>query len=197
MMKRIRLGLGVRLGLGFGAGFGVCLLLATGSPLPAQPALTTGSVSDEVCTGQGQIQAVTVTPLLAYAIGDVVGGLITIPAISRGGRAGVLMSVRLNIQSIQTAEFDLYQFQSLPSAAFIDKMKPTLVSSDIFLARPPIQLTTAYSDFGSMTVYGTDAFAGARRAGSTADYLLIITKGTPTFATPSDLQLCVTYFLES
>lgn len=106
------------------------------------------------------------------------------------------MSVRLNIQSIQTAQFDLYQFQSLPTAAFIDRMKPTLVSSDIFLVRPPIQLTTAYSDFGGMTVYGTDTFAGARRAGSTADYLLIITKGTPTFAAPSDVQLCVTYFLE-
>jgi hypothetical protein len=193
MRKRIGSGLGV---WGLGAGFGVWLLLATGSPLPAQPALTAGSVSDEVCTGQGQIQALTVTPLLAYAIGDVVGGLITIPAISRGGRPGVLMSVRLNIQSIQTAEFDLYQFQSLPTAAFIDRMKPTLVSSDIFLVRPPIQLTTAYSDFGTMTVYGTDTFAGARRAGSTADHLLIITKGTPTFATPSDVQLCVTYFLE-
>jgi hypothetical protein len=48
-------------------GIGVWLLLATASPLPAQPALTAGNVSDEVCTGQGQIQAVTVTPLLAYA----------------------------------------------------------------------------------------------------------------------------------
>jgi len=181
-----------RIGLGLGAGLGVWLLLATGSPLLAQ-ALPAGSVTEEACTGQGQIQAITVTPFLAYASGDVVGGLITIPAILRGGRSGILQSVRLNFKSVQTAEFDIYQFQALPAAAFIDKTRPTLVDNDIFLARPPIQLTTAYSDFGTMTVYGMDAFVGARKAGSTADYFLIITKGTPTFPTPSDMQLCVTY----
>jgi len=158
--------------------------------------VTPGGVMDEACSGQGQIQAVTVTPLLAYASGQSVGGLITIPAMVRAGRSGVLQSVRLNIKSVQTAQFDIYQFQSLPTGAFIDRTTPALASSDIFLVRPPIQLTTPYSDFGTMTVYGTDAIVGARKAGSTADYFLIITKGAPTFATPSDVQLCVTYFLD-
>jgi len=178
MMKRVGLGLGVS------------LLLATGSPLLAQPAATTVGVTEEVCTGLGQIQAVTVTPLSAYASGDAVGGLIAIPAAFRA--SGILQSVRLNIKSVQTTEFDIYQFQSLPTAAFIDKTAPILMGNDIFLVRPPIQLTTAYSDFGSMTVYGMDAIVGARK-GSTADYFVIITRGTPTFATPLDVQFCVTY----
>ena len=173
-----------------GLGLGVSLLLATGSPLLAQPAVTSVGVTQEACTGQGQIQAVTVTPLSAYASGNAVGGLITIPAVSRA--SGILQSVRLNIKSVQTTEFDIYQFQSLPTAAFIDKTAPILKGDDIFLVHPPIPLMTAYSDFGSMTVYGTDAIVGARK-GSTADYFVIITKGTPTFATPLDVQFCVTY----
>jgi hypothetical protein len=181
-MKRIGLGLGVWL-----------LLLATVGPLQAQGAAMAG-VTDETCTGQGQIAAITVTPLLAYASGNAVGSLITVPAISRTGQSGVLQSVRLNIKSVQTSEFDIYQFQSPPTATFIDRMSPTLVGNDIFLVRPPIQLTGAYSDFGAMTVYGTDAITGARKGGSAADYFLIITKGAPTFATPSDVQFCVTYF---
>src|SRR5262252_7554795 len=122
----------------------VSLLLATGRAALAQPPVTPGGVTDEACTGQGQIQAVTVTPLLAYASGQSVGGLITIPATVRAGRSGVLQSVRLNIKSVQTAQFDIYQFQSLPTAAFIDRTPPALATSDIFLVRPPIQLTTPY-----------------------------------------------------
>jgi hypothetical protein len=180
-----------------GLGLAIGLLLATESPLPAQPGVAAGGVTDEVCTGQGQVPAITVTPLSAYASGEVVGGLITIPAVFRAGRSGILQSVRLNIKSVQTAEFDVYQFQSLPTAPFIDKATPTVVGSDFFLVRPPIQLTAPYSDFGTMTVYGTDAITGARKAGTTADYFLIITKGAPTFATPVDVQLCVTYLLGS
>jgi len=180
---------GLRLAIG--------LLLATKSPLSAQPGVMAGGVTDEICTGQGQISAITVTPLSAYAFGQVVGGLITIPAMSRAGHSGILQSVRLNIKSVQTAAFDVYQFQSLPTAPFIDRAPPALVGSDFFLVRPPIRLTTPYSDFGNMTVYGTDAITGARKAGPMADYFLIITKGAPTFATPVDVQLCVSYLMGS
>src|SRR5215475_12261008 len=178
-----------------GLGLGVWLVLATGNPLLAQPGVTAGSLDDEVCTGRGEIQAITVTPLLPYTIGNAVGGLITIPARFRAERSGILQSVRLNIKSLQTAAFDIYQFQTRPTTPFLDKTTPTLVDNDIFLVRPPIQLTTGYSDFGTMTVYGTDAITGARKVGNTPDHFQIITKGTPIFATPFDVQLCLTYLL--
>jgi len=178
---------------GIGLGLGVWLMLAMGNPLLAQPGVTGGGVEDEVCTGRGEIQAITVTPLLAYTIGNAVGGLITVPVRFRAERSGILQSVRLNIKSLQTATFDIYQFQTRPTAPFLDRTTPILVGNDIFLVRPPIQLTTAYSDFGAMTVYGTDVITGARKIGTTPDYFLIIAKGTPIFATPFDVQLCATY----
>ena len=87
------------------------LLLSTAAQaqqLPPNYIGRAGGVTTEVCV----TPAVTAA---AYSAGNVVGGLITLPAAFLSANAGVLQSIRLTSKSTQTAEFDVTFFSSLPS----------------------------------------------------------------------------------
>jgi hypothetical protein len=172
--------------------------LALVSPASAagEASVTAGGLTDQACTGQGSIAPIVVTPSAAYASGNAVGGIVTISAMFRQGRTGILQSTRINIKSVQTAEFDIYQFTALPATTINDKATPSLSTADALLVWPPIKLTNNDSTLGTMTVYGSDQLAAARKSSSQSDWFLVVTKGTPTFTTASDVQLCVAYLLD-
>jgi hypothetical protein len=178
-------------------GYLLALVVACTWPgaLHAQPSAAgpAGGLIDEACTGSGQIPAITVTPASTYLSGDVIGGLITIPAMVNAGHSGILQSIRLNVRSVQTADFDVYQYVSAPTSTFTDRMNPFFNTADAFLVLPPIRLTDGDSGLGPMTVYGSDAITGARKPATQADWFVIITRGSATFTASTDVQFCAAY----
>lgn len=172
---------------------GVCALLVA-SPLAAQTPPTAGT--REVC----------VTPTVtagAYSSGFEVGGLITFTNMFRSSaqgapdQGGIAQSIRLNVKSTQTATFKAYEFTSNPSnSTWTDHAAPAINAADVFAVGGPITLQNPDSSLGTMTVYNADQIARAHVAAQQADYWILVTTGTPTFASTTDLQFCVTYVLD-
>jgi hypothetical protein len=167
----------------------VLLLLAAVSrafaQLPPDYLGRTGGVTQEVC----------VTPAVtagAYSAGNVVGGLITLPAAFLIANSGVLQSIRLTVKSVQAAEFDVTFFSAQPSAAstFNDHAAPAIAAADVPLAQPPVKLITSFSGLVA-TVYGADNIGRGFKEIGPSLYAIITTPGTPTFTSTTDLQLCV------
>lgn len=178
---------------------GLALLLAVLgiAPAQAQGVSTVGGLTVEAC------QTLTVTASSAYTANNEVGGLISLVPTFRGtGTAapdpgGVVQSIRLDFKDTQTATFKAYEFSSNPSAStWTDKTAPAINAADPFKVLPPITLSTADSGLGTHTVYGSDAVARAHVASSSTDYWVLVTTGTPTFGSTSDVQFCATYLVD-
>jgi hypothetical protein len=146
-----------------------------------------GGFSPEIC------QPLVVTISSAYTAGNEVGGLVTFPnAVHSNILTAVLESVRLTSKSVQTAEFDITPFTAQPVAStWTDKSAPSITGADILLAMPPIKLTNNFSGLGTHTTYGQDAIGRVITLAASSFYAIVTTPGTPTFASTSDLQLCV------
>jgi hypothetical protein len=156
------------------------------TPANSSPVVVAGKTA-EVCVSP------TVTAS-AYTAGNIVGGKLTLANAFTAVGSGVLQSVRLTFKSVQTAEFDIYQFSANPTGStWTDKAAPAIVAADALLARPPIKLFNNSSGLGTHTVYGADAIGRAVSVGATSDYFVIITTGTPTPASTTDVQFCASY----
>lgn len=156
------------------------------TPANSAPVVVAGKTS-EVCVSP----AVTAS---AYAAGNVVGGKLTLANAFGAVGSGVLQSIRITFKDVQTAEFDAYEFASNPTGStWTDKTAPAIVAADVLLAKPPIKLTNNASGLGTHTVYGADAIGRSVATGATSDYFVLITTGTPTFASTSDVQFCASY----
>jgi hypothetical protein len=171
----------------------------------AAPTYTTAQTNPLSCdtagntrvTVAGKTTEVCVTPTVtasAYTTGNVVGGKITLANAFGSLGTGILQSVRLTFKSVQTAEFDAYEFSANPTGStWTDKAAPAIVAADALLAKPPIKLFNQASGLGTHTVYGADAIARAVSEGGTSDYFIITTIGTPTPASTTDMQFCASY----
>jgi len=169
--------------------------LAAASAQPVGPVITAGGITTEVC-------ATPVVTAGAYGSGNVVGGLLTVapfrPAVTGApNQGGILQSIRVTLKTVQTAEFDVYQFSSNPTAStWTDKAAPAINVADVAKVLPPIKLTTPASGLGTHTVYGSDAIARAKTGTTVNDYFVIVVVGTPTLGSTSDLQFCATYLVD-
>lgn len=150
--------------------------------IPTNP-LIFGGVTKEVCISP------TVTAS-AYAAGNLMGGLISLPSAVFGLNTGVLESIRLDFKSVQTAEFDVYFFASQPAGTYTDKATPSISGADSLLVQPPLKLVNNASGLGTHTVYGLDGIGRAINLGAGTLYAVVQTEGTPTPASTSDMQLC-------
>ena len=167
----------------------LCLMLLISAPtLAAVPSVTNvGGATIEVC----------IAPTIqtsAYTTGYTLTGSF-IPFANAVGTlgTGILQSVRIDIKSAQTAEFDVTFFAGVPSTSLTINTAPGLSSADVLLAYPPIKLTSYYAGLsGTSTVYGFDGIGRAINLAQTTMYALVIVVGTPTFTTTSDFQICVT-----
>lgn len=132
-------------------------------------------------------QATTAT---TYAAGDAVGGKITITNAMRvSGGTGVLQSIQIIDKGNQKAALELLIFDSDPTAATITNDAAFAYSTDLSkqIARIPI----AASDYTTIDSKATVSLGGIgkvlKASGSTNLYAALVTTGTPTYASTSDI----------
>lgn len=126
----------------------------------------------------------------AYEAGDAVGGKITITSAMRtSGGTGILQSIHLVDKANQKAAMELLIFDSDPSAATITDDTAFAYSTDISkqIARIPI----AASDYTTINSIATVNLGGLSKvlkaSGSTNLYAALVTTGTPTYASTTDI----------
>lgn len=140
---------------------------------------------------------ITLTTGSAYTAGNVVGGLLTIPGLTRVAPAtvnsltAVMHSMDLKFQETHSEEYDVTAFDAAPATTFTDKVAPAISGADSLNAQVPIKLTNNTSLLGSSgTVYGADSIGRVIQIIDGIGRFVITTTGTPTF-TASTAKLCV------
>lgn len=126
----------------------------------------------------------------AYEAGDAVGGKITITnAMRTSGGTGILQSIHLIDKANQKAAMELLIFESDPSAATITDDTAFTYSTDISkqIARIPIA-TADYVTINSIATVNLGGLSKVLKASGSANlYAALITTGTPTYVTTSDI----------
>lgn len=136
----------------------------------------------------------TVTSASAYAAGNEVGGLLTFANAFRSvSLSGVVQSLHLQSKSVQTAGFKLYLFRSNPTATtWADKTTPAINATDIPNLIGVYTLANPDSGLGTVTIYNTDGIGKSVQAATTTLYGVLVTTGTPTFTSTTDLNVVET-----
>jgi hypothetical protein len=126
----------------------------------------------------------------AYATGEVVGSKLTFADATLSGKT-ILQAVGINCKSAQTAAFDLILFNDDPSAStFTDNEVIAVHASDQSKVCGVVHIT-------DWTNLGTPSYAQAKNEAypisltGTALYGVLVTRGTPTLASTSDITVTV------
>jgi hypothetical protein len=141
--------------------------------------------------------AVTLQPTVtaaAYSANNCVGGLLTFTNAFGAAQSGVLESVTLSLKTGSvTAGFKLYLFNANPSnTTWTDKASPSINAADVGkLIGPPLSLTAYDNGLGTHTLYGIDGIGRQLSSANTSLYGVLVTTGTPTFASTSDVYITV------
>jgi hypothetical protein len=169
---------------------------ASGVAIPASLATLPALVASTAAIGQvgGKTSQVSVTPTLtassAYTAGNCVGGLMTFSSILLAAGSGVLQTLVLQCKSTQTATFKFYLYSANPSSStFTNKSAPSINSADIAKLIGFWTLSTPDSGQGTHTIYVVDGVGHALNVGATTLYGVLVTTGTPTFASTSDINM--------
>lgn len=170
---------------------GALLLLTVIAPIAARaqapaPVRTPATIR---CTA-----AQTVTAA-AYSAGNVVGSLITCPnAVRAAGLGGLLQSAMVLDKAGQLVSYDLFLFDSAPTSP-TDKTTIALSSADLAkIAMPVVPISGGSLGAAStMAVVGGGGlgYAFRLRSGTTL-YGILVTRGTPTYASTSDVTVDLT-----
>ena len=136
----------------------------------------------------------TVSTTPAYASGDNVGGKILLAGAARlPGGSGLIQSVVITSKSLQSATFDVVFFNADPTAtAATDNAPQDIADADLAKVVGVAQCATVVPLTGASIHQATGLampFAGS--SGSRDLYAIIVVRGTPTFASTSDVQLSV------
>lgn len=144
----------------------------------------------------------TVTASAAYAAGNSVGGLITFAGATRvggsvgaSGTSGSIQSLIMSSKSSQGALSDVIIFNASPtSSTCTDKTAFSLAAADIGKIVGVVHMT----DWVSM---GTASMGQAQNqampyalSSSTTLYACVVTRGTPTFTSTSDIAIALNVF---
>lgn len=138
----------------------------------------------------------SVTPSVtagAYVAGNVVGGLMTF-ANAFAGSSGVLQSIIIKCKSVQSATFKLYLFSQQPTnTTWTDKTAPAINVNDLPFLIDVFIFAAPDSGLGTMTIYTQDGLGKAlsNTAGGTQLFGILVTTGTPTFASTSDVSVAL------
>lgn len=133
----------------------------------------------------------TVTASSAYASGNVVGGLITCSPVAAAGFGGIVQSGVLRDKAGNAVNYDLILLDQSPSNSTItDKSAVALNTADLAKVVGVIsfsgQTLAAASTMGFFTSGGL-GLAFSLTSGSSL-YGILVTRGTPTFASTSDVS---------
>lgn len=133
----------------------------------------------------------TVTASSAYAAGNAVGGLLTFTNVGVPSPGGRIESVSLYSKSAQTAQVDFVwcAANNPTSTTITDKTAISVNAADFDKCKVVAQLTN-WSSLGTVSVAYSGQLAApfALSTGQTG-YGFLVTRGTPTFTSTSDLQL--------
>ncbi len=131
----------------------------------------------------------------AYSAGDVVGGVLSfasaLPAFSGG--VGLLQSIKITCKSVQTAGFKLYLFSANPSnTTWTDNAAPNMNVADLPNLLGVYSLTGNDSGLGTMTIYNLDGIGKVVNVNSsTTLYGVLVTTGTPTLTSTTDISVAL------
>lgn len=137
--------------------------------------------------------ATPVVSTSAYATGDVIGSKLTISNAARiDGGTGTIESVVVHSKSLQTALFDVVFFHADPSAStFTDNAALAVAAADFAKVCGIVNFAAA-----NWTALGTPSQAEKHRLTIPFDlttgkdlYAAIVSRGTPTLASTSDIQI--------
>lgn len=137
----------------------------------------------------------------AYASGDVVGGLVTITnACSARSNRGEIRGVTVFDKAAQGIDLDLIVFSSNPTGTtFTENAAFDPADADLSKIAAVIPVTThkAFSDNGVSQAknisYAFECTVGSFPNGGTL-YTTIVARGTPTYASTSDLTFRIELF---
>lgn len=144
---------------------------------------------------------VSVTPTVdtsAYAAKDNIGGLQTLSLIGcNNKRRGKITSVVLTDKSDNATEYDIITFSSIPVGTFTDQAAVDPSDSDLLRMNPVINI--ASTDHFSFNDNGISSLSGLKSNGIAyvtsslpgTLYAAIVSRGTPTYGSSSDLTLTI------
>ena len=127
----------------------------------------------------------------AYTAGYCVGGVVQFPNAFRAATTGVITSIHISLKSTQSGGFKVYLFNAQPVSVFADFATPAIVAADIPKVDSVHTLTAYDNGLGTHTIYTLDGIGKAIDAATTSLFALLVTTSAVTFASTSDVWLCV------
>lgn len=138
-------------------------------------------------------QTLTVTASSAYTSGNEVGGLSTFAGAVGTAGSGIVQSIRATSKSVQTGPLKLYLFNVNPTnTTWTDKTTPAINAADVSSVIGVYSLSSTDSGLGTHTIYTLDGVGKAFSiASGTSLYGVLVTTGTPTFGSSSDIVVTI------
>ena len=134
----------------------------------------------------------TVTASSAYTLNNQVGGLLTFASATGPLLSGILQSIRVTSKSVQTTGLKLYFFTTNPTnSTWTDKTAPAINAADIPFLAGEYTLGGADSGLGTHTIWNLDGIGKAFASATSTLYGILVTTGTPTFASTSDISVTI------
>ena len=140
-------------------------------------------------------KTIDVTPTIdtnIYASGDALGGLQTLTDAAREGTySGVIHSVVVTDLASQGADIDVIIFSANPSGTtFTNNATLDIADADLVKVICVIQVTNdaTFADNGASYAHGNNCVFSMQGTLSTTLYAAAVVRGTPTYASASDLR---------
>lgn len=135
----------------------------------------------------------TITASSAYASNNCVGGKLTFANIAGSQQSGVVQSIHVATKSVQTGGYKFYLFNNNPgSTTFTDKANTSINAADIPSLIGVYTLGSADNSLGTVTIQVLDNIGKAFVATTPNLYGELMTTGTPTYASASDVIITLT-----
>ena len=160
---------------------------------------TTAAASSQTSAFGGNVGGFTYVPQVipaitagsAYAAGNNIGGLLTYANALRTPRqSGILENVTIMDRGNQKSAMDLLIFKAPPGGAFTDKSAYTPVTGDDALLIGRVTIAAAdWVTYGSKALVTEAALGIAISSTGPNLYCALISQGTPTYATTTDLVI--------
>lgn len=142
---------------------------------------------------------VSVTPTVdtsAYAAKDSIGGVMTFTNITcQGSNKGQLVAVMVSDKADNAVEYDLLTFNSSPGGTFTDQATVDPSDADLLLMNPVINIAStdhfSFNDNGFSSISSLGSRVQAYNAETLPGtlYAVLVSRGTPTYATSSDVTV--------
>lgn len=139
-------------------------------------------------TAQPVVDGVSVTPGVAYAAGQSIGGLFRLKGVMASSAAVTIASAVIRCKSVQTAGFKLYLFAHKPTnSVFADQAKATLHPDDAKLFCGLLPFSDPDSDLGVSLYQTRDQNIGV--VGEDSLYAVLVPTAAATFSATDDLSI--------